>query len=261
MPPIAAAVAEAGILLFPLALICAVATLLVRFAGARGRERQQLKSFVYAVVVGGAVFLLPEAVDIPLIGGWLDTPAGSAVRWAFLPVAVAVGIGVAILRHGLYDIDRIISRTVVYAGVTAVLGLGYSGVVLLSGHLLGADQHVPAWMIASTTLAAAAVFRPVRRAIQTRVERKFNRTRYDMRKTIDEFNQRLRDEVAFATVHEELIEVIQQTLQPTTTVLWLSASTPATAEHQQAPDLSTDGRGQRANATPDRTTLRLPKDR
>lgn len=173
----------------------------------------------------------------PAVNAWVETQAGANVRWSLLPVAAAVGTGVAILHHGLYDIDRIISRTIVYAGVTAVLGLGYSGVVLLTGQLLRSGEDVPAWVIAATTLAAAAIFRPIRQVIQARVERHFNRSRYDMRRTVDAFNARLRDDVPLTNLRSELIAVIEQTMQPKTTTVWLVK---AAKRHQAHPPIRED---------------------
>ena len=140
---------------------------------------------------------------------------------ALLPVA----IGAAILRYRLYDIDRLIHGTLVYGLLTAVLGLGYAGVVLAFGQLFGSDvaDNPPSWLVAGATLAVAALFRPGRRRVQQLVDRRFNRRRYDAAMTVEAFTARLRDEIDLDALSAELLAVVDQTMQPTRSFLWLRA--------------------------------------
>jgi hypothetical protein len=133
------------------------------------------------------------------------------------PPILSVGIGAAILRYRLYDLDRI-SRTLAYGLLTLLLGGGYALVVLGLGQLLGRDSPL---VVAAATLALAAVFQPARRRIQAVVDRRFNRRRYDAAQTMEAFGARLRDQVDLATLHGELLAVVDQTMQPTRASLWL----------------------------------------
>jgi hypothetical protein len=133
--------------------------------------------------------------------------------------------GVAILRYRLYDIDRLINRTVVYGLLTALLAGVYSGVVLVLGQVFGGvGTDPPSWAVAGATLAAAALFQPARRRIQAGVDRRFNRRKYNAAKTIEAYSVRLRDEVDLDTLSAELLGVVDQTMQPTTASLWLRPS-------------------------------------
>jgi hypothetical protein len=194
-----------------LLVVAAVASLVVRFRRSRGDERLQLKWFTYA----GA--LLP----LVLLGDLLPDAANSvlfAVAISLLPVAA----GIAILRYRLYDIDRLINRTLVYGLVTAVLGGVYAGLVLLAGQLFGdLGDRPPSWAVAGATLAVAALFRPARRRVQALVDRRFNRARYDAARTVDAFSARLRDQVDLDTLSAELLGVVDQTVQPASASLWL----------------------------------------
>ena len=132
-----------------------------------------------------------------------------------------VAIAVAVLRYRLYDIDRIINRTLVYGLLTAVLGLCYVAGSLLFVLVADAGSDPPSWLVAATTLAAAAVFRAARRRIQATVDRRFNRRRYHAARTIEAFSARLRDEVDLDTLLAELLAVVDQTMEPTRASLWL----------------------------------------
>ena len=124
------------------------------------------------------------------------------------------------LKYRLYDIDRIINRTLVYGLLTAVLGLCYVAGSLLFVLVAGAGSDPPSWLVAATTLSAAAVFRPARRRIQATVDRRFNRRRYHAARTIEAFS-RLRDEVDLDTLLVELLAAVDQTMEPTRASLWL----------------------------------------
>ena len=187
-------------------------SLVVRFRRARGVERQQLRW----LAVGAA----PVAVAVAALAAQALT--GNEVNLNWLPgVCLAIlplAIGAAILRYRLYDLDRIISRTVTYGLLTMLLGLGYAGVVLGFGRLLPQGSSL---VVAGATLAVAAVFQPVRRRIQTLVDRRFNRRRHDAAQTIAAFSTRLRDQVDLTTLTGELLAVVDQTMQPTRASLWL----------------------------------------
>jgi hypothetical protein len=131
-----------------------------------------------------------------------------------LPLAT----GAAILRYRLYDLDRIISRTLAYGLLTVLLGGGYAAVVLGLGQLLGRQSSL---VVAGATLAVAALFQPARRRVQDAVDRRFNRRRYDAARTIQAFSARLRDELDLGTLTGELLAVVDQTMQPTRASLWL----------------------------------------
>ena len=129
------------------------------------------------------------------------------------------------LRYRLYEIDRLINRTLVYGLLTALLGLVYAGAVLALGQLFGGvERDPPSWVVAAATLTVAALFQPARRRIQQAVDRRFNRRRYDMAKTIERFSARLRDEVDLDTLSAEVLAVLDQTVEPTRVSLWLRPS-------------------------------------
>jgi hypothetical protein len=191
--------------------LAAAGSLVLRFRRSRGEERQQLKWFTYAVALL-PLFVLADF--LPGSGGSLL----SAVPLVLLPVAV----GVAILRYRLYDIDRLINRTLVYGLLTALLAGVYAGTVLVLGQVFGGvGKDPPSWAVAGATLAVAALFQPARRRIQAVVDRRFNRRKYDAARTVEVFSVRLRDEVDLDALAAELLTVANQTMQPTTMSLWL----------------------------------------
>jgi hypothetical protein len=201
--------------------ILSAASMVVRFRRARGVERQQLKWFTYATVVSVLVWV---AFALTGIQHRLPTILIYAVGAIFLG-AVPVAIGIALLRYRLYDIDRLINRTLVYGLLTVVLGCGYAGVVLVLGELFGGmTRDPPSWVVAGATLAAAALFRPARRRIQQAVDRRFNRRRHDAARTMEAFSLRLRDHIDLDTLSSELLAVVDQTMEPTTASLWLRPS-------------------------------------
>jgi len=145
----------------------------------------------------------------------LDLVAGLA--W-FGFAALPVSIGVGILRYRLYDIDRIISRTLAYAIVTGLLVGVYAGLVLLATRVMSFSSPVA---VAASTLAAAALFSPVRRRVQRIVDRRFNRTRYNSDQTIAAFAARLKDAVDLGAVRDDLCGVVQRALEPAHVSVWM----------------------------------------
>jgi hypothetical protein len=200
---------DVAILPLLLLLPAAVASLIVRFRRAGGRERQQLMWLLYAVALSAAASILNTLGVLGAWGGAIDN---------LVAFGIPIAIGIALLRYRLYDIDRLISRTLVYGSLTAILGLGYAVVVVVLGQLLGQDTTLA---VAGATLAMAAVFRPLRRRIQAVVDRRFNRRRYDATRTIEAFATHLRDEIDLDTLSGELVAVVDQTMEPTQVSLWL----------------------------------------
>jgi hypothetical protein len=206
-------------------LVIAAAAPFLRFRRAGYQQRQQLKWVAFTVAVSvlsvlvglGLGQLFPGVLVIVLLGllGLVGVLVG-------LPVAV----GVAILRHGLYDIDRVINRTLVYGSLTALLAGIYAGVVLVLGQLFGGiGEQAASWAVAGATLAVAAMFQPARRRIQAIVDRRFNRRKYNAAMTVEAFSTRLRDEVDLDTLSTELLAVVDDTVQPARASLWLRPPT------------------------------------
>ncbi|MET0227221.1 MAG: hypothetical protein ABW234_00725, partial [Actinomycetes bacterium] len=198
--------------------VVAAGSLLLRFRRARGVARQQVRWLALAAALAAAVVVVTAlALALGLVGdsgndlllGWV-----SAVVLGLMPLAT----GAAILRYRLYDLDRIVSRTLAYGLLTLLLGGGYGVVVLGLGQLLGRGSSL---VVAGATLAVAAVFRPARRRVQRAVDRRFNRRRYDAARTIQGFSARLREQVDLDALTAELVVVADQTMQPTQVSVWL----------------------------------------
>jgi hypothetical protein len=206
----------------PTAVLAAAVSVLVRFRRADGIERQQIKWLLYAV--------LTIILGYPLLGvvmrtlGYTSEEAGDA--WtSVLCAAVPLAVGFAILRYRLYDIDRLLNRTLVYGLLTAILGGVYAAIVLVLGQLFGGiGDSPPSWAVAGATLSVAALFQPARRHIQAAVDRRFNRRKYNTAKTVEAFSVRLRDEIDLDALTAELLAVVDQTIQPTRASLWLRPS-------------------------------------
>jgi hypothetical protein len=204
--------ALAGMAVVAAGLVAGAGSLVLRFRRARGVERLQLRWLALAGACASALLL------VALVAGALaldPVVLGSlALCLALLPLAT----GAAILRYRLYDLDRIVSRTLAYGLLTVLLGLAYAAVVLGLGRLLPESSSLA---VAAATLAVAAIFQPVRRRVQALVDRRFNRRRHDAARTIADFSARLRDQVDLGTLTGELLTVVDQTMQPTKASLWL----------------------------------------
>jgi hypothetical protein len=194
-------------------LIVGAVSLLLRYRRARGVERLQLRWLIWGAVVASLALVVAIA-SLLVNEDFTVLNVALGVSAAMFPLAT----GAAILRYRLYDLDRIISRTLAYALLTILLGLGYAAVVLGLGRLLPGSSSLA---VAAATLAVAAVFQPARRRVQELVDRRFNRRRYDAARTVEAFAARLRDQVDLDALHGELLAVVDQTMQPATASLWL----------------------------------------
>jgi uncharacterized membrane-anchored protein YitT (DUF2179 family) len=184
-----------------------------------GERRQQLKWLASgAVVVVASAVLISSNSAFPATAWKLVT----GLAW-FGFAALPVSIGVAILKYRLYDIDRIISRTLAYALVTGLLVGVYAGLVLLATQVLG---FASTWAVAASTLAAAALFAPVRGKVQRTVDRRFNRARYNADRIVAAFSDQLKDAVDLAAVQDGLVAVASQALEPAHVSVWLRDGPP-----------------------------------
>jgi hypothetical protein len=195
------------------ALVVAAGSLVGRFRRARGTERQQLRWLAWGAALAAAALVVAIA-GLALDDSFTLLNLALGASAALLPAAT----GAAILRYRLYDLDRIISRTLAWTLLTLLLGLGYAAVVLGLGRLLPEGSSL---VVAVATLAVAAAFQPARRRIQRLVDRRFNRRRYDAAQTIAAFSARLRQQVDLDSLTAELLAVVDQTMQPTRASLWL----------------------------------------
>jgi len=201
--------------------------------GARGIERQQMKWLLYASAIFFVGNVLKNTVFSPLGG----------VSWGlwigYLLVAVGglggpIAIGIAILRYRLYEIDTLINRTLVYGSLTATLvALYVSGIVLLQRVFVLLTGQQSTLAVVASTLVIAALFNPLRRRIQSFVDRRFYRRKYDARKTLEAFSAKLRDETDLEALNNDLVGVVRETMQPAHVSLWLR------------PDTASKGKGSR----------------
>ena len=210
--------------LLPLALLAGVASFVARFRISTGDRRQQLKWLALASSVVAAGYLLffvawslSEASVTDFIG-----LAMIVLTLSFMTIPVASGI--AILRHRLYDIDLIINRTLVYGVLTAILGLFYLGLVLVLQQIAISVTAESDLAVAGSTLVVAALFRPLRSRVQRFIDRRFYRRKYDAAKTLEQFSERLRDELNLESLTRELTDVINRTVEPRQMSVWLRAS-------------------------------------
>jgi hypothetical protein len=204
--------------------VTAAASLVVRFRRARGVERQQLRW----VALGTVLVALLAIVHLTALtlGAYALAPLAGGLN----PAILSAAIGAAILRYRLYDLDRIISRTLAYGLLTLLLAGGYVVVALGLGRLLGQDSSLA---VAGATLAVAGAFQPLRRRTQAAVDRRFNRRRHDAARTIEAFGTRLRDQVDLDGLTAEVLGVVDQTMQPTRASLWLRPQAPSNAIPRQ----------------------------
>jgi hypothetical protein len=206
-------------------LVVAAAAPFLRFRQAAHQQRQQLKWMAFIVAVSVVSVLVSLALGHLLPGVEVVVFLGALGLFGVV-VGIPVAVAVAILRHRLYDIDRLINRTLVYGVLTTILGLSYASAVLVLGEVFGGmGAEPPSWAVAGATLAVAAVFRPARRRIQAAVDRRFNRRKYNAAKTIETFSARLRDELDPDALVAEIVAVVDHTMEPSARSLWLRSHT------------------------------------
>jgi hypothetical protein len=207
----------AGALLGAVSMVASAISLIVRMRRAGSEQRQQIKWLAY----GGAV-----AVGTVFAGGvisiWNTNVSIGVIAFGLLGLPVFTGI--AIVKHRLYDIDVIINRTLVYGSLTALLALMYFGGVTATQALfrtITGQQDLPQLIVVASTLAIAALFNPLRRRIQSLVDRRFYRSKYDAAKTLEAFSVKLREETDLQALNNDLVGVVRETMQPAHVSLWL----------------------------------------
>jgi hypothetical protein len=199
-----------GGLLF-VGVIGAVASVVERFRRSRGAEREQMKWFVCAVA---PMLVIP-------VGDYLPGIIGS-VAFAGVLIALPTAIGIAVLKYRLYDIDLIINRTLVYGSLTATLVVLYvMGIVVLQRLFVFVTGEKSTLAVVASTLLIAALFTPLRRRIQSFIDRRFYRKKYDARKTLEAFSAKLRDVTDLQALNSELVGVVRETMQPAHVSVWL----------------------------------------
>jgi hypothetical protein len=203
-------------LMLPFTLVVSGAAVIVRFRRSRGDERQQLKWFAYAV-----------ALMVSLFGFWFSLAlaglvAPDALMWTLPLLGLPAGVGIAVLKHRLYDVDLLINRTLVYAALTVSLALFYGGTVAGLQYALRALAGGGTQLaVVASTLVIAALFGPLRRRIQNLIDRAFYRRKYDAARVLGSYSARLRDETDLASLGDALAGVVRVTMQPTHVSLWI----------------------------------------
>ena len=206
-----------GFALLVVCMFAAAASLILRFHRSRGEERLQLKWVTTAAAVLVLTFALPTELWVGEQGAFVVILLGLSL--------VEVAVGIAMLRYRLYDIDLVINRALVYGPLTATLAVVYAGTVLLLQVTMSGVTEGSELAVAASTLAVAALFRPVRTRIQRVVDRRFFRSRYDAALIVGAFGARLRDEVALSTLSTDLLHAVHTTVQPSHATLWLRSET------------------------------------
>ena len=237
--PWVAVAAYAILPLLPLCMLASALSLVMRYRRSRGDVRQQIKWIAFAaslvaltyLIAIVALFIHPSeiwfAAGLPL---WLDLIEYAALLSI---TSVPIAIGFAVLKYRLYDIDIIINRTLVYGSLTAtLLAVYFGGVATIQAvfRFLTGQEQQPQLAVVVSTLAIAALFNPVRRRIQSFIDRRFYRSKYDARKTLEAFSARLRDETDLQALDRELVGVVRETMQPAHVSLWLRPETASKGE-------------------------------
>ena len=213
--------ASISIVLLVMSLV-AIASLVVRYRRSGGETRQQLKWFAYFL----AVVVSTQLVAFELVGAFFYPEIFDSVAYVLIVAVVFIGfpvvIGIAILRYRLYDIDVIIRRTMVYALVTGTLLVIYFvSVILMQQLFVAVTGQESTIAIVVSTLFIAALFNPLQRRVQTLIDRRFYRRKYDAQATLAHFGSVARDEVNLDRLTTELLDAVEGTVQPTATSLWL----------------------------------------
>jgi hypothetical protein len=223
------------ILLLPLCILTSVISLVLRFLRSGGEEREQIKWLAFAAVILGlgiSSYAIPGTI-------WQGDAGGATPLWAKLLedavtlsfAGIPVAVGIAILRYRLYEIDVLINRALVYGALTATLVAVYVGsVVSLQAALRAMTGQESQLAVVASTLLIAALFNPLRRRIQSFIDRRFYRRKYDAAKTLEAFSAKLRDETDLNALSDDLVRVVAETMQPAHASLWLRPETGAKAE-------------------------------
>jgi len=201
-------------------------SLFMRLRRARGVEGQQIKWFTYSGVVASSAALLTYTISEAMGALWLKW-VGYVVMQVGL-IGMPISMGIAILRYRLYNIDILINRTLVYGSLTALLAAVYFGGVTATQAIFRAltgQEQQPQLAIVVSTLVIAALFNPLRRRIQAFIDRRFYRKKYDARKTLEAFSNKLREETDLDTLSDDLVRVVRETMQPAHVSLWLRPDT------------------------------------
>jgi hypothetical protein len=219
--PVVGMVGVAGTIVAAGSMVGSAVSLIVRLRRVGSEQRQQIKWLAYggAVMVGG---VFAGALAIP----W-NVPLSITIMSVALP-GLPVFTGIAIVRHHLYDIDILINRTLVYGSLTAMLALVYFGGVTATQAIfqtLTGQDELPQLIVVASTLLIAALFNPLRRRIQAFIDRRFYRSKYDARKTLEAFSVKLRDETDLEALNDDLVGVVRETMQPAHVSLWLRPET------------------------------------
>ncbi|CAN5320062.1 hypothetical protein BH20ACT22_BH20ACT22_14440 [soil metagenome] len=217
-----------GFTLSFLSAIAVVVALVMRFRRSQGEQRQQIKWFAY-----GGVATLGLGVGRSVLATNWALQAVGVISIPLIPIAT----GAAIFKHRLYDIDRIINRTLVYGSLTAVLALVYIGGVVGVGGLVRevtSGSQSNSLVVAASTLAVASLFRPALSRVQGFIDRRFYRSKYDATLTLADFSARLRDQIDLETLSSELLVVVGQTMRPAHVSLWLRVGGGSAAQGSEA---------------------------
>ena len=228
--------------LLPLCILASAVSLVLRFRRSRGDVRQQIKWIAFVTSFAGLLYFIAMISQLVIVssgGGrlpptpwWFELLFSVAVLgFAGVPVA----IGLAVLKYRLYDIDVVINLTLVYGSLTAMLVALYFGCVATTQTILRAltgQTEQPQLAIVISTLVIAALFNPLRRRIQSFIDRRFYRRKYDARKTLEAFSARLRDETDLETLNHDLASVIRETMQPAHVSLWLRPDRPPNGKQE-----------------------------
>ena len=213
-------------IVFALLFVAAVSTLVLRLRRTTGIEHQQIKWPAYAAVIAAGSSLLQYTISDAMGSRWLE--------WAAYVVSIAalvgfpISLGIAIVRYRLYDIDVIINRSLVYGLLSAMLVTIYFGgvaIIQLIFRVLSGQEQQPQFAVVVSTLLIAGLFNPLRHRIQSFIDRRFYRRKYDAAKTLAAFNARLRDETDLAALSEDLVGVVRGAMQPEHVSFWLRPDT------------------------------------
>jgi hypothetical protein len=208
----------------PLLYVAVALSLLMRLRRAVGVERQQLKWFAYSAAIfalGIVLIVIPIAIDTPSWYEWVGTAIFTASG-----AAITISIGIAILRYRLYEIDTLINRTLVYGSLTVTLvALYFGGIVVLQRFFVFLTGQQSTLAVVVSTLVIAALFNPLRRRIQSFIDRRFYRRKYDAVKTLEAFTAKLRNETDLEALNNELVGVVRETMQPAHVSVWLRPET------------------------------------